>query len=169
MAINVSALQLREAGFVDEVIGASNRYGLRHGSLMLELTESTLLDDSEGALRAVAALREAGLMLAVDDFGTGYSSLAALKLVRPDRLKIDRSFVDDLPGSADDAKLVEAMFGMADALGITVVAEGVETVDQRDWLLRRGGCLQQGWLWAKALPADVLTPMLEQPLRRLLA
>ncbi|MBK9361961.1 MAG: EAL domain-containing protein [Rubrivivax sp.] len=124
MAVNVSALQLREARFVADVRQMLDRYGLRSGALILELTESTLLDDSEGALRAVAALRQTGVQLAVDDFGTGYSSLAALKLVRPDRVKIDRGFVQGLPQGIDDATLVGAMFGMADALGIEVVAEG---------------------------------------------
>jgi diguanylate cyclase (GGDEF)-like protein len=160
MAINVSALQLHEAAFVDDVARAIGHHRLAAGSLTLELTESTLLNDSEGALRAVAALRRSGVRLAVDDFGTGYSSLATLKQVRPDRVKIDRSFVHDLPGGSDDAALVEAMFGMAGALGIAVVAEGVETVAQRDWLLQRGGRLQQGWLWSRALPAAELEPLL---------
>ena len=161
VSVNVSALQLREADFANDVARTVDRYGLRPSSLMLELTESTLLDDSEGALRAMRTLRQAGVRLAVDDFGTGYSSLAALKLVHPDRLKIDRSFVRDLPGARDDATLVEAMFGMARALGIEVVAEGVETAAQRDWLLAQGGHLQQGWLYAKALPADAFERLFE--------
>jgi diguanylate cyclase (GGDEF)-like protein len=117
VSVNVSALQLREPAFVSDVGRIIDRFGLRPGSLTLELTESTLLDDSEGALRAVSALRQAGVQLAVDDFGTGYSSLAALKLVHPDRLKIDRSFISDLPQSKDDATLVDAMFGMAARAG----------------------------------------------------
>ena len=161
MAVNVSALQLREARFVADVRQMLDRYGLRSGALILELTESTLLDDSEGALRAVAALRQTGVQLAVDDFGTGYSSLAALKLVRPDRVKIDRGFVQGLPQGIDDATLVGAMFGMADALGIEVVAEGVETAGQRDWLLQRGGHLQQGWLWSRAVPAEDFEALLQ--------
>jgi diguanylate cyclase (GGDEF)-like protein len=160
MAVNVSALQLREAAFVSDVGQVIDRFGLRPGSLTLELTESTLLDDSEGALRAVSALRQAGVRLAVDDFGTGYSSLAALKLVHPDRLKIDRSFVSDLPDSRDDATLVDAMFGMARALGIEVVAEGVETVAQRDWLLGHGGHLQQGWLFSRAVTAEAFEKLM---------
>jgi diguanylate cyclase (GGDEF)-like protein len=160
VSVNVSALQLREPAFVSDVGRIIDRFGLRPGSLTLELTESTLLDDSEGALRAVSALRQAGVQLAVDDFGTGYSSLAALKLVHPDRLKIDRSFVSDLPQSKDDATLVEAMFGMAGALGIEVVAEGVETAAQRDWLLAHGGHLQQGWLFSRAVTADAFESLL---------
>ena len=163
VSVNVSALQLREADFVAEVCRIIDRYGLRPGCLTLELTESTLLDDSEGALRAVSALRQAGVQLAVDDFGTGYSSLAALKLVHPDRLKIDRSFISDLPQSQDDATLVEAMFGMARALHIEVVAEGVETEAQRDWLLRQGGHLQQGWLFSRAVSAEAFERLVAEP------
>ncbi|MBN8487898.1 MAG: EAL domain-containing protein [Burkholderiales bacterium] len=169
ISINVSALQLREPEFVEAVRTEIDRYGLRPGSLTLELTESTLLDDSEGAMRAVASLRQGGVMLAVDDFGTGYSSLAALKLVRPDRLKIDRGFVHDLPGAADDAALIEAMFGMARALDIEVVAEGVETAAQRDWLAMRGGHLQQGWLWSKAVPPDDFVAAVERHRRAAMA
>jgi diguanylate cyclase (GGDEF)-like protein len=160
VSVNVSALQLREPAFVSDVGRIIDRFGLRPGSLTLELTESTLLDDSEGALRAVSALRQAGVQLAVDDFGTGYSSLAALKLVHPDRLKIDRSFISDLPQSKDDATLVDAMFGMARALDIEVVAEGVETAAQRDWLLEHGGHLQQGWLFSRAVTADAFESLL---------
>jgi diguanylate cyclase (GGDEF)-like protein len=162
VAVNVSALQLRDDGFVGEVGRTVQVHGLRPGALTLELTESTLLDDSDVVMRAVAGLRGCGVHLAVDDFGTGYSSLAALKLLRPDRLKIDRSFVHDLPRSADDAALVQAMFVIARALSIEVVAEGVETAGQRDWLLAQGGVLQQGWLWSKAVPDDAFVALVRQ-------
>jgi len=161
MAVNVSALQLRDMAFADGVQQTMARHGLGRQVLVLELTESTLLADSDAAQRAMAALHVAGVQLAVDDFGTGYSSLAALKLVQPDRLKIDRSFVRDLPGREADAALVQAMFGMARALGITVVAEGVETVAQRDWLAARGGHLQQGWLFSRAVPAADFEALLD--------
>ncbi len=161
VAVNVSALQLRDMTFADGVQQAMARHGLGRQVLVLELTESTLLADSDAAQRAMAALHVAGVQLAVDDFGTGYSSLAALKLVQPDRLKIDRSFVRDLPGRDADAALVEAMFGMARALGIAVVAEGVETAAQRDWLAERGGHLQQGWLFSRAVPAADFEALLE--------
>jgi diguanylate cyclase (GGDEF)-like protein len=154
LSINVSALQLREAGFPDEVAAAVVSRSLPRQALELELTESTLLAEGDAAERAVSALRGAGVRLAVDDFGTGYSSLAALKLLRPDRLKIDRGFVRDLPERAEDGALIQAMFGMAHALGIEVVVEGVETTAQRDWLQRCGQHLQQGWLWARALPPE---------------
>ena len=130
------------------------RHGLPRHALELELTEVTLLADGDATHRAVAALRAAGVRLAVDDFGCGYSSLATLKMLQPDRMKIDRSFVRDLPHSAGDGALVQAMFGMARALDVEVVAEGVETEAHRVWLLGCGPHPQQGGLWARALPAD---------------
>ncbi|MBI3156884.1 MAG: EAL domain-containing protein [Burkholderiales bacterium] len=162
VGVNVSALQLHDPGFADGVRAAMRRHGVAPGRLVLELTESTLLAEGEGIARAVAKLREAGVQLAIDDFGTGYSSLAALKLVRPEWLKIDRSFVRDLPARADDCALAEAIFGMARALGIGVVAEGVETEAQRDWLLARGGSVQQGYLWSRPVPATQFGALLER-------
>lgn len=160
MAVNVSALQLQDPDFAERVRQVIAAHGLGRQVLVLELTESTLLADGQAAQRAVSALHAAGVQLAIDDFGTGFSSLAALKLVQPDRLKIDRSFVHDLPGRDADSALVEAMFGMARALGITVVAEGVETPEQRDWLQARGGHLQQGWLWSRAVPPEAFEALL---------
>ena len=160
LAINVSALQLRDEGFPARVAAAVRRHGLPRHALELELTEVTLLADGDATHRAVAALRAAGVRLAVDDFGCGYSSLATLKMLQPDRMKIDRSFVRDLPHSAGDGALVQAMFGMARALDVEVVAEGVETEAHRVWLLGCGPHLQQGWLWARALPADEFAALL---------
>ncbi|MCB1995615.1 MAG: EAL domain-containing protein [Burkholderiaceae bacterium] len=160
VAINVSALQLRDEDFPARVADAVQRHGLPHHALELELTEVTLLADGDATQRAVAALRAAGVRLAVDDFGCGYSSLATLKMLQPDRMKIDRSFVRDLPQSRGDGELVQAMFGMARALDVEVVAEGVETGAHRAWLLGCGPHLQQGWLWARALPADEFAALL---------
>jgi diguanylate cyclase (GGDEF)-like protein len=162
MAVNVSALQLHEPGFAQHVRDIIEKHQLMPGTLLLELTESTLLAEGEDVARAVHALRAAGAHLAVDDFGTGYSSLAALKLVRPERLKMDRSFVRDLPAQADDRALAEAIFGMARALDVAVVAEGVETAAQSDWLAAHGAWLQQGYLWSRPLPAAELASWLER-------
>jgi len=160
LSVNVSALQMRDPAFVPTLAALLARHRVPPRALTLELTETTLLADCDATQGALQALRAAGLRLAVDDFGCGYSSLATLKRLRPDYLKIDRSFVRDLPASADDGALVQAMFGMARALGVQVVAEGVETAAQRDWLLQRGDHLQQGWLWARAQPADAFEALL---------
>ncbi len=153
-SVNVSALKLQDKDFAAGVRAAMRRHGVPSGRLVLELTETTLLADSDGVMRALAGLREAGVKLAIDDFGTHFSSLAALRMVSPDWLKIDRSFVRDLPAGARDCALAEAIFGMARALRIDVVAEGVETAEQRDWLIARGGAMQQGYLHARPVPAD---------------
>jgi EAL domain-containing protein (putative c-di-GMP-specific phosphodiesterase class I) len=135
-------------------------YDIQPGELELELTESTLMSDTEAAQATVASLRELGVALAIDDFGTGYSSLSYIKRLRPDKLKIDRSFVKDLPADADDRALTEAIVSIAQALSITVVAEGVETAEQRDYLLGQGCALQQGYLHGRPMPADRLRALM---------
>jgi diguanylate cyclase (GGDEF)-like protein len=162
IAVNVSALQVHDPMLAEAVRSAMAQHGLRAGELELELTESTLLSDTESAMRTVARLRDAGAILAIDDFGTGFSSLSYLKMLKPDKLKIDRSFVRDLPDDPDDRALVQAIIGMAQALAITVVGEGVETEAQRE-LLRKLDCrLQQGYLYGRPLPAAVFAAMLQQ-------
>ncbi len=160
IAINLSALQFREQRLPDRVAEAMRRHGVQPGELAIELTESTLLRDTDTALQTLARLRELGLSLSVDDFGTGYSSLAYLKLLRPARLKIDRAFVRELDTRADDRALVQAILGMAAALSIDVIAEGVETASQRDALLALGCWQQQGYLFCRPQPVEVLTEQL---------
>ncbi|MBA4177161.1 MAG: hypothetical protein C0505_11470 [Leptothrix sp. (in: Bacteria)] len=143
-------------GLPDAVRAAMRRHGMKRGELEIELTESALLADTDGALRTIAGLREAGALLSIDDFGTGYSSPSYLKLLKPDKLKIDRSFVRDLPHDADDHALTQAIMAMAQALQITVVAEGVEETAQRDLLLKLGCVLQQGYLFGRPMPASEL-------------
>jgi len=163
MAVNVSAVQLRDPAFARQVQAVMGRHGIGLDELTLEITESALLADGDGALTTVMLLRSIGTRLALDDFGTGYSSLSYLKKLRPDMLKIDRSFVRDLPGDADDCTLARAIVGMARALSITVLAEGVETESQRDWLLAEGCELQQGFLWSRPLPATAFELRLDAP------
>ncbi|MCH7343600.1 EAL domain-containing protein [Pelomonas sp. CA6] len=160
LAINLSALQFRDERLPERVAQAMAEHGIASGELALELTESTLLSDGDGALQVVARLRALGLSLAVDDFGTGYSSLAYLKTLRPERLKIDRAFVTELAASRDDRALVQAMLGMALALGIEAVAEGVETEAQREVLLELGCWQQQGYLYGRPAPVEQVTPQL---------
>ncbi|HRD85539.1 MAG TPA: EAL domain-containing protein, partial [Rubrivivax sp.] len=153
IAVNVSALQAHDPQLPVAVRASLERHRMQPHELEIELTESTLLSDTEGAVRTVERLRELGTVLAIDDFGTGYSSLSYLKLLRPDKLKIDRSFVRDLPDDADDRSLTEAIVGIAHALDITVVAEGVEQEAQRDYLLGLGCRLQQGFLYGRPMSA----------------
>ncbi len=154
VAVNVSALQFRDQRLLERLRAALRQHGIQPGELELELTESTLMSDTDAAQAIVVSLREMGVALAIDDFGTGYSSLSYIKRLRPDKLKIDRSFVRDLPLDADDRALTEAIVSIAQALSITIVAEGVETAPQRDYLLGLGCRLQQGYLLGRPQPAQ---------------
>ncbi len=162
VAINVSALQFRDQRLPQVLHTALQTYDIQPGELELELTESTLMSDTESAQATVASLRELGVALVIDDFGTGYSSLSYIKRLRPDKLKIDRSFVKDLPADADDRALTEAIISIAQSLSIAVVAEGVETPEQRDYLLGQGCTLQQGYLLGRPMPAQQLLALMAE-------
>ena len=151
VAVNVSALQFQQAHFVDRVASVLAVSGLPAELLELELTESILVRDADDALLRLQALAELGVRLTIDDFGTGYSSLSYLKRFPIGTLKIDRSFVSGLPADERDVGIVRAVLQMARALGKQVVAEGVETEAQRDFLRQEGCNLAQGWLYAPAL------------------
>ncbi len=153
VAVNVSALQFQQAQFVDRVRQVLQSSGLPPELLELELTESILLRDADEALRRLQALAELGVCLSIDDFGTGYSSLAYLKRFPIQRLKIDRSFVQGLPDDASDAGIVRAVVQVGRALGLQVIAEGVESESQRRFL-QEAGCHEfQGYLFSAALDA----------------
>ena len=151
VAINVSALQFQQAHFVDRVASVLAVSGLPPQLLELELTESILVRDADDALARLDALAALGLRLSIDDFGTGYSSLAYLKRFPIRKLKIDRSFVSGLPSDESDVGIVRAILQMAHALGMSVIAEGVETEAQRQFLLQEGCDQFQGYLYAPAL------------------
>ncbi len=153
VAVNLSAAQFRQPELVHHVAQALTISGLPAGLLELELTESTAMHDPEAAIATVDALRALGVHLSLDDFGTGYSSLNHLKRFRIGKLKIDQSFVRDLPDDAEDAGIVETIIQMARSLGLMTIAEGVETEAQRDFLQRRGCDQMQGYLLARPLPA----------------
>jgi diguanylate cyclase (GGDEF)-like protein len=154
MAVNVSALQFRDQRLLETVQRALREHGVAAGELEIELTESTLMSDTEATQRTVVSLRELGVGLAVDDFGTGYSSLAYLKRLHPEKVKIDRSFVHDLGAGGDDMALVQAIIRLGQALDFMVVAEGVETSAQRELLLANGCHLLQGYRFARPMAAD---------------
>ncbi len=151
VAVNVSALQFQQTNFVDQVAQVLRDAGLPPGLLELELTEGILLRDAQDALHRLEALSALGICMSIDDFGTGYSSLGYLKRFPIQRLKIDRSFVMGLPGDASDAGIVNAIIQMGRALRLQVIAEGVETEAQRDFLSRAGCHEFQGYLYAPAL------------------
>ncbi|MDP1900266.1 MAG: EAL domain-containing protein [Rubrivivax sp.] len=153
IAINVSALQFEQTNFVDRVASVLAVSGVPASLLELELTESILLHDVEEALHRLQALHRLGVRMAIDDFGTGYSSLAYLKRFPIGKLKIDRSFVQGLPDDDSDAAIVRAILQMAKALGLKVIAEGVETEAQRQFLAGAGCDEFQGFLYAAALDA----------------
>ncbi len=154
VAVNVSALQFQKPDFVDSVARVLRESGLAPEWLDLELTESILIQDAEEALTRLEALARLGVRLSIDDFGTGYSSLAYLKRVPIGQLKIDRSFINGLPGDESDVAIVQAIISMGQALHLQIIAEGVETEAQRQFLQRAGCNLYQGFLFAQALDAS---------------
>jgi diguanylate cyclase (GGDEF)-like protein/PAS domain S-box-containing protein len=153
LAVNVSASQFRQADFVDRVRRALESAGAPAAKLKLELTESLVIDDIDGAIETMLALKEIGVGFSMDDFGTGYSSLSYLTRLPLDQLKIDRSFVRNLPDNANDAAVAQTIITLAKSLGLTVIAEGVETEAQRQFLERHGCPTYQGFLFSK--PVDV--------------
>jgi diguanylate cyclase (GGDEF)-like protein/PAS domain S-box-containing protein len=155
VAVNVSALQFQQAHFVENVAAALHDAALPPSMLELELTEGVLLGDAEDGLKRMRALAALGVTLSIDDFGTGYSSLGYLKRFPIQRLKIDRSFVQGLPGDPSDVGIANAIVQMGRALGLQVIAEGVETEAQRDFLAQAGCHEFQGYLFAPPLnPED---------------
>jgi diguanylate cyclase (GGDEF)-like protein len=152
MHVNVSAHQLKQDGFVDKVQGLLAQLGLPSRVLDLEMTESALLEDARRAEALLASLRQLGVKIALDDFGTGFSSLSYLKRLPVDTIKIDKSFIDDVPQGARDRALVEAILTLGRELGTAIVAEGVEQPQQRDWLVAHGCGYLQGYLFSRPLP-----------------
>lgn len=152
VSVNVSARQLREDGFVEVVAAALADTGLPAGQLVLEVTESVLVDDVAVVVDRLAQLRALGVRVAIDDFGTGYSSLSYLRQLPADRIKIDRSFVSDLGSGGAATTLVSTIIELARSLGLDVVAEGVETAEQRDQLAGLHCSHAQGWLFGRPQP-----------------
>ena len=163
MAVNVSSRQFRHASFVDDVARVLAITGAPSGQLKLELTESLLVEDMETTIATMTALRSYGVGFSLDDFGTGYSSLSYLKRMPLDQLKIDQSFVRDLFTDPNDAAIVDTIIGLSRNLGLEVIAEGVETPEQRALLAEAGCQLYQGYLFSRPLSADLLEAFLRQP------
>ncbi|MEP6964311.1 MAG: EAL domain-containing protein [Polaromonas sp.] len=156
IAVNVSVRQFRHPDFVDTVIAAIRRTGIKPQRLKLELTESLLADRMEITIAKMGTLKALGVTLSLDDFGMGYSSLSALKRLPLDQLKIDKSFVADLLTDPNDAAISRAIITLAQSLSLEVVAEGVETQAQRNFLMDQGCDHFQGYLFSTPLPIDQL-------------
>jgi EAL domain-containing protein (putative c-di-GMP-specific phosphodiesterase class I) len=160
VAVNLSPNQFRSRSLVQTVVGALASSGLPAGRLELEITETVLLQENDQNLAILHQLRGLGVRISMDDFGTGYSSLSYLRSFPFDKIKIDRSFVKDLPLSSDCVAIIRAVAGLGSSLGVTTLAEGVETVEQLD-RLRAEGCDEvQGFLFSRPRPARELGPFL---------
>ena len=153
MSVNVAAQQIVQADFVDWVVAALDDSGLAPRHLVLEITESVLLDDMAGAVERLAALRDLGVHVAIDDFGTGYSSLAYLSRLPVDILKVDKTFVDNVCDGREGASVTEAIIAMSRTMQLTTVAEGVELPEQAAWLKEASCTMGQGYLWSR--PVDL--------------
>jgi EAL domain-containing protein (putative c-di-GMP-specific phosphodiesterase class I) len=154
MAINVSARQFRQPAFVDQVLRVIERTGADPRRIKLELTESLLVANIENTIDTMHALKAKGIGFALDDFGTGYSSLAYLKRLPLDQLKIDQSFVHDVLTDPNDAAIARTILGLGHTLGLEVIAEGVETADQRNFLAMHGCRAFQGYLFGRPVTAE---------------
>jgi diguanylate cyclase (GGDEF)-like protein/PAS domain S-box-containing protein len=156
LAVNVSSTQFRQPDFVEQVIMTLEETGADPHRLKLELTESLLVDNVETVIEKMSALRDIGVQFSLDDFGTGYSSLAYLKRLPLSQLKIDQCFVADLLVDPNDAAIVQTIIELGRSFNLAVIAEGVETTDQREHLARYGCAAFQGYLYGKPGPAEAL-------------
>jgi diguanylate cyclase (GGDEF)-like protein len=165
LSVNLPASGLADARLPDQLDALMQRYGLQPSSLVLELTETMLMRDAASSIDALGRLRASGYGLSLDDFGTGYSALSYLKRLPVSEIKIDRSFITDVARGGRDGALAAAIITLGHELGLQVVAEGVETREQADFLLGRGCVLQQGYLYARPLPLEGLEAMLPSAAR----
>jgi EAL domain-containing protein (putative c-di-GMP-specific phosphodiesterase class I) len=152
LAVNVSARQFHQSNFVETVLSTLERTGARPKRLKLELTEGLLLESVEDVISKMTVLKGRGIGFSLDDFGTGYSSLAYLKRLPLDQLKIDQGFVRNILTDANDAAIAKMVVMLAASLGLAVIAEGVETEAQRDFLSSQGCEAHQGYLFSRPLP-----------------
>ncbi len=162
LRINVSPVQLVGDGFVESVAGILHEFGLERSSVCLEITESIVVQDIETARITLAGLRDVGVQVAIDDFGTGYSVLSLLKSLPVDAIKIDKSFVQDLGASPGDLAIVRAIIALAEAFGLELIAEGVETDSAAVTLLRHGCHRAQGFLLSRPISSDAMESLLRQ-------
>jgi diguanylate cyclase (GGDEF)-like protein/PAS domain S-box-containing protein len=156
LSVNVSAREFRHSEFVARALAVVDRAGIDPQKLVFEFTESPMLEDFEEAIAKMTAMKAHGARFSLDDFGTGYSSLSYLKHLPLDQLKIDQSFVRDVVSDPNDAAIARTIMTLGQSLGLAVIAEGVETVEQRDFLAQQGCHAFQGYLFGRPGPVDVL-------------
>ena len=161
MSVNLSPRQFADSQLVPSIEAMLAETGLEPCALELEITETAVMSRSEASLSALAALRSLGVRLVLDDFGTGYSSLAYLRHLPLDTIKVDRSFITELDEGDPNIAIVQAVLSLAHGLGITVVAEGIETPAQAARLRELGCDVGQGYLWSRPVPADELDRLIE--------
>ena len=154
VSVNVSARQFHHPDFVSQVVEAISRSSANPERLKLELTESLLVDDIDDVIEKMSALKAKGVCFSLDDFGTGYSSLSYLKLLPLDQLKIDQGFVRDVLSDSNDAAIARTILALGNSLGLGVIAEGVETEAQRDFLASSGCSAYQGYYFCRPLPLE---------------
>jgi len=154
LSVNVSPKQFHQSDFVDVICGLIKKYEIAPKLLKLELTESMLLDNVEETIQTITNLKSIGIGFSLDDFGTGYSSLQYLKRLPLDQLKIDQSFVRDLLLDQNDTAIVLTIIALGQSMGLEVIAEGVETEEQRDFLAKHGCYRYQGYFFSKPLPLE---------------
>jgi len=154
VSVNLSARQTKDAYLVHDIVSSLREAGMRPSQLELEITETVLMENVHANVELLNKLQTAGIRLSIDDFGTGYSSMAYLKRFPIDQVKIDRTFVRDIPGDGDDEAITTAIIAMAHSLGLSVVAEGVETETQLQFLRNAGCDIMQGYYFAEAKPPE---------------
>jgi diguanylate cyclase (GGDEF)-like protein/PAS domain S-box-containing protein len=160
MAVNLSPRQFADPNLITDLNSALREFGMDAGMLELEITEGMVMHDAERAVRLLRTIKELGVRVAIDDFGTGYSSLAQLKQFPIDTLKVDRSFIRDIPSNAEDRAITEAIIDMAKRLSLTVVAEGVETEAQEAFLKEHACDQMQGYYFSRPVPAAEFAALL---------
>jgi EAL domain-containing protein (putative c-di-GMP-specific phosphodiesterase class I) len=163
VAVNLSARQFQQSELPAQVARALEETGLPPASLHLEITETSAMENAASTVRALHELKALGVGIAIDDFGTGYSSLSYLKRFPIDTLKIDQSFIRDIPADPEDAAIATAVLALARSLKVEVVAEGVETREQLHFLAARRCDRVQGFLFSRALSPEACEPLLSAP------
>ncbi|MGH8115141.1 MAG: putative bifunctional diguanylate cyclase/phosphodiesterase, partial [Rhodanobacteraceae bacterium] len=162
MCVNLSMRQLQDDRLAADIAAALEDFGVRPELLELELTESTIMHNAERAVRVLSEIKALGVRLAIDDFGTGYSSLAQLKRLPIDTLKVDRSFIREIPRDAEDRAITEAIIAMGKTLSLTIVAEGVETAQQKAFLREHACDEMQGYYFSTPIPAAEFAKLLRR-------